>query len=115
MCPNRLKVVADDLGRPAISRASARTLIAERAADEVRRREVAARLEREAIARDEERKANVWAGLPKDRIPVGMTATEAMLQAAAADRPMRRKSMLEESLDGKSMTFHSLQSMPDAS
>jgi hypothetical protein len=38
-----------------------------------------------------------------------------MLQAAAADRPPRRRSMLEEALGGESMTYHSIQSMPDAS
>lgn len=59
--------------------------------------------------------ANVWAGVPVDRISVGMTAIEAMLQATAADRPPRRRSMLEEALGGESMTYHSIQSMPDAS
>jgi hypothetical protein len=35
----------------------------------------------------------------------GMSATETLLASAEDTRP-RRKSMLEESLDGSSMTFH---------
>jgi hypothetical protein len=40
------------------------------------------------------------AGLPVDQMPAGVTATEVMLQAAAADMPKRRVSPVEEALGG---------------
>jgi hypothetical protein len=43
-----------------------------------------------------------------------MTATEVILQAAAADAPRRRHPVLEM-LDGESMTYHSIESIQDAS
>jgi hypothetical protein len=53
--------------------------------------------------------------LSADQIPVGMTATEVMLQAAAADAPRRRRHPVLEMLNGESMTYHSIESMQDAS
>jgi hypothetical protein len=63
------EIVADDIDGPSVSRVDARMLLLKRRADEVCRREVVARLEQER------------AGLPVDRIPAGMSATEAMLLA----------------------------------
>jgi hypothetical protein len=90
-------------------------LIAERAADDVRRREMLARQEAAAIAEDELRGSRIWKGLSADQIPQGMSAVEVMVQAAAADSPPRRRSPVLEMLDGESMTYHSMESMQDAS
>ena len=65
-----------------------------------------------AVEAWEEQKANIWAGLPIDRVPAGMTPSQVMLSAAAADTP-RRRNPVQAALDGESMSYHSY--MPDAS
>jgi hypothetical protein len=68
--------------------------------------------EREAIEADQQRRAQIWRGIPADLIPVGVSASSAMLQAAKDAQP-RRQSMLEESLAGETLTFHSYPTAPD--
>src|SRR5215212_8599145 len=97
-----IRVREDDLGRPSITREAARRLFAERREAEVRHREAAQLHEAEAEAR---RVARIPRGIPVDRMPPGVAPAAAMLQAAQDARP-RRRTLLEESLAGDSMTFH---------
>jgi hypothetical protein len=105
-----IEVVADDLGRLAVSRDDARTLIAEQRENERRARAAAAEAERQAIERDQRRLAAVWTGVPAVDLPYGVSAAGAMLAADKAARP-RRQSVLEESLSNSgTFTYHPIQS-----
>jgi hypothetical protein len=64
-----VEVVDDDIGRPAVARADARMLIAEQREAEARGREKAAELERQAVEQDQQRRAQIWGGIPADLIP----------------------------------------------
>jgi hypothetical protein len=105
-CSDRnIAIVRDDLGRDCINRVDARQLFAEHAAAEERRRAVMARVEQQAIAADQARRAQIWGGLPADSLPVGVSATDAMV-AAARDAQPKRQSPMEEAFSGESMTYH---------
>jgi hypothetical protein len=54
-----VEVTLDDIGRAAISRADARQVFDERREAEARRREKAAELERQAVVRDQQRRAQI--------------------------------------------------------
>ena len=109
-----IEVVEDDLGRPAIVRADARPLFAERRRAQFRSREVLARQEREAIEADQLRRASIWKGLPADRIPVGARPAEAML-AAARDAQPRRQSVLQHALSNEgALEFHPYAEMDES-
>jgi hypothetical protein len=107
-----IEVVADDIGRKAVSRDAARTLIAEQREDEDRRREALERQERQAVEQDRVRRASIWRGLPAVDLPVGVNAATAMLAAAHDTRP-RRTTPLQEALSGESLTYHSYQTTPE--
>jgi hypothetical protein len=105
------EVVLDDLGRRCVSREVARGLFAARAEAEVKAREVRERLEAEYLERAA---ANpVWTGIPADRVPDGVWAAAAMLQAAKDEQP-RRRSVLEHALtnDG-SIEYHPVGPVPE--
>ena len=85
-----------------ISRADARQLLDERRENEIRRREVAERQERQAIESDRKWRAQLNRGVPWYAIPPGVTAAEALAQAEKDARP-RRRMMLEDTLAGEGM------------
>lgn len=96
----------DDLGRDCIRRRDARRLLDEQRAHQL---QVAARArvaEAEAVEADQLRRRQIWGGIPVAALPGNMSATEAMLQASAEDRP-RRKNPVAAALDGEGLTFHS--------
>jgi hypothetical protein len=107
-----IEVGVDDIGRSAISRADARQLFDERREAGGRAREVAERQEREAIEQDRQRRARLWAGIPADQLPVGVSAASAMFAADRAARP-KRMTPLQEALSGESMTYHSFPTAPE--
>ena len=104
-----VEVTLDDIGRMSISRDDARLLIAEQREAEVRRREKAAEFERQAVEQDQQRRAQVWGGIPADLIPVGVSAAQAMVAAEKDARP-RRRSVLEDSLSNSGTVSHPIRS-----
>ena len=87
-----------------MSQSHAGQLLDEAREAELRRRKRVAILQAEQDEWHQQRAAQVWRGLPVDQMPAGVTATEVMLQAAAADMPKRRVSPVEEALGGSGMT-----------
>ena len=73
-----------------MSHSHARQLLDEEREAELRRWKRMAILQAEQDEWHQQRAAQVWRGLPVDQMPAGVTATEVMLQAAAADIPKRR-------------------------
>jgi hypothetical protein len=100
-----VEVTLDDIGRMSVSRGDARQLLIEQREAEVRRREKAAELERQAVERDRAWRAQLGGGIPANAIPDGVAPAAAMLQAAVDARP-RRTSVLQEALAGEALTFH---------
>ena len=109
-----IAVVDDDIGRPAVARADARMLIAEQREAEARGREKAAELERQAVELDQQRRAQIWGGIPADLIPVGVSPAQVMVAAEKDARP-RRRSVLEDSLSNSGTVFHPIQHDKDES
>jgi hypothetical protein len=100
-----ISITIDDIARASVSRSDARQLLSEQREAEVRRREKAAQLERQAVERDRAWRAQLGGGIPAYAIPDGVAPAAAMLQAAVDARP-RRTSVLEEALAGEALTFH---------
>jgi hypothetical protein len=103
-----IEVMVDDIGRRSVPRDVARMLLAEQAEAEVRRREVVARNEQRAVEADRLRRASIWRGLPAVDLPVGVSASDAMLSAARAERP-KRTSVLQDALAGGETVMHILE------
>jgi hypothetical protein len=106
-----IQVTSDDLGRPAIARVDARRLFEQKRAAEQRAREMAEANEQQAILRDQQWRSQLHPGIPWHQIPDGVSPVLAMTAAAKAERP-RRRSMLEDSLDGGGTTMHILEPQP---
>jgi hypothetical protein len=66
-------------------------------ADEERKALLRQDQERRAIEDDRRRRASIWRGQP---VVDGLSGSEALLAAAAADNPFRRVSPVEEALGG---------------
>jgi hypothetical protein len=110
-----VKILTDDLGRLAVSRADARMLLDEQREDEARRREAAERQEQQAIEADRLRRASIWSGLPATAIPEGVSAASAMF-AADRDAQPRRQSPLQHALSNEGgIVFHPIQGDEDQS
>jgi hypothetical protein len=102
-----VEVLTDDIGRSAIHRHDARRLFDEHRENEVRKAELRAAAEKRAVEADLQLRAQMPAGV---KVPDGMTYAEAAMQAEldALSYQRRRRSPLEDALDGAGMTFHSL-------
>jgi hypothetical protein len=107
-----IPIVLDHIGRSAICSADARQLLDEKRADELRRREWAARQEQAAVERDRAFRAALPKGTHWTDIPVGVSAPEMWAQAEKDAQPKRR-GVLQEALSQSSMTFHSFAPTPD--
>lgn len=103
-----IAIVLDDIGRPSVSRAAARELLAEQRGQQeaaARKRQEA---EQRAVEADQQWRAQLAGGIPADAVPVGMTAAALMMASDPehSQRP-RRRSVLEESLDNSgTLTYH---------
>ncbi|HEY6810418.1 MAG TPA: hypothetical protein VIZ70_04765 [Propionibacteriaceae bacterium] len=93
-----ITVLADDLGRKAISRGDARMLLDEQREDEDRAREVAARREQQLIQQDRLRRASLPTGIPAGMVPDGLRPAEAMMLAGESSAP-RARSVREQLLE----------------
>jgi hypothetical protein len=109
-----IEVLADDLGRKAVSRADARLLFDEQRKEEARRREVAARQEQQAVERDRAFRAALPKGTHWTEIPVGVSAAEMWVQAEKDAKPKRR-TPLEDALAGGGIVFHPIRGDEDQS
>jgi hypothetical protein len=104
---------SDDLGRDSISRGDAKRLLDEQRSEMLRVRAFRAEQEREAVERDRVRFAQIWKGVPADALPVGVSASTAMLSAAKDSQP-RRESVLQHALANTGeMEYHSYQATPE--
>jgi hypothetical protein len=101
-----MSIIIDDIGRPSVSRSDARLLLTEQREAEKKRREKAAELERQAVEADQQRRAQIYAGIPAAAIPADVHPARAMLEASRDARRPRRVSPLQEALSGEGMTFH---------
>jgi hypothetical protein len=102
-----IAIIPDDLGRDCVARGDARRLLDEKREADLRRAALRRLQEAEAVEADQLRRSQIWAGVPAHALPVGVSAAAAMLQTAKDAQP-RRRSMLEESLAGETLTFHTL-------
>jgi hypothetical protein len=103
----------DAIGRDAIAAGDAQRLLAERRADELRRRQHLKVAEEEAVEADRLRRARIWKGVPADALPVGATAAGVMLAAAKEAEP-KRTTPLEHALSNSgSMEYHTYPAQPD--
>jgi hypothetical protein len=103
---------SDDLGRDSIRRGDAKRLMDEYRADQLRKQAVLKVQEQAAIEADQLRRAQIYRGVP---VVEGLSGTEALLAAAAADNPHRRISPVEEALGGNRdlVTIRPHSSAPD--
>jgi hypothetical protein len=100
-----ISIAFDDLGRRCISRADAKRLLDVQRQDEIRRQDLMARNEAEAVEKDRQRRAALPKGLAWHEVPVGMTPAEAMVAGDPGVGP-RRKSAAASFLDGEAMVMH---------
>jgi hypothetical protein len=109
-----ISIEFDDLGRRAISRADAKQLLDAQRQNEIRRQDQAARLEAAAVAADRQRRAQLPRGLPwYEVVESGLTPAMAMISADPdRDKRPRRRSVLEDALDGGGTTMHILEPQP---
>lgn len=113
-----IEVLTDDIGRLAVSRDNARTLLSEQREHESHVREMAAAQEQRFIEEDRRRRQLLPVGVPVSAIPAGLSyadvAWQTQLDAAAnAYRPGRR-TLMEDVFDNSGeLTFHRLPSSPD--
>jgi hypothetical protein len=92
-------VVADDLGRVAVDRATARALFSEHREQQVAAARKREEVERQAIEKDRQFRASLPAGIPARMVPGHLTAAEVMVAGDPMDDRPRRKSVLETALD----------------
>jgi hypothetical protein len=102
-----IAIVPDDLGRDCVSRQAARRLLDEQREQVLRQAALRRLAEQEAVEDDERRRAQIWKGVPASALPPGVLPVEVMAQAIRDEQP-KRTSVLEESLSGGGMLFHSL-------
>jgi hypothetical protein len=111
-----ISIAFDDLGRRAISRADAKRLLDAQRQDEIRKQDLAARLEREAVEKDQAFRASLPRGAAWYEVPHGVHPATAMLQAAKDAQPRRTPSQVEWMFgETDTMVFHSLQGEDAAS
>ena len=96
--------IPDSLGRDSVTHSHAKQLLDERRELVLRQRAAARVAEQLAVEDDQLRRKQIWGGIPVDRLPVGMSPTEAMVAAGEADRP-RRRDVVASILDGDGMTY----------
>ena len=101
-----VEVTLDDIGRMSIARVDARRLLTEkreREAEQARQRKLA---EAKAVADDQLRRSQIWGGVPAEALPVGVSASSVMLQAARDAQP-KRQSVLQHALaNSGELVFH---------
>ena len=90
-----ISIAFDDLGRRCISRADAKRLLDEKRQAEIRRQDLSARLEQEAVEKDRAFRASLPRGAAWYEVPAGVRPATAMLQQAKDAEPRRTPSQVE--------------------
>jgi hypothetical protein len=80
-----IAVAFDDIGRPAINRADAKRLLDVQRQDQIRKQDLAARLEQEAVEADRAWRATLNKGIPWYALPAGVSYGQAVAEAEAAE------------------------------
>ncbi|HEY6688334.1 MAG TPA: hypothetical protein VI094_19240 [Propionibacteriaceae bacterium] len=115
LADRHIEVVADDIGRMSVSRDAARLLFAEEREREERQARHRKLVEAKAVADDQLRRSQIWGGVPAEALPVGVSASSVMLQAARDAQP-KRQSVLQHALaNSGEMVFHPIRDEGDAS
>ena len=96
----------DGIGRDCVTAKDAQILLAEKRQNELRAAKHRQLQEQQAVEADERRRAQIWKGLSADLLPVGVSASTAMLSAARDSQP-RWRTPLEEALANETLTYHS--------
>jgi hypothetical protein len=95
----------DAIGRDAITVGDAQRLMAEKRAHDLKVQALR-RLQEEAwVEADRLRFAGIWKGASADLLPVGEHPASVML-AVAKDSEPKRRSVLQDSLEGEGTTYH---------
>jgi hypothetical protein len=92
----------DWAGRPTCTWSAAAELLASLRAERAR---VVAEIEQRAIEADAARRAALPAGVPAERVPVGLTAGMLMMLADPEHQRARRRSVVEDALAGAGTVF----------
>jgi hypothetical protein len=108
-----IAVVTDGIGRLALSCDDARLLVGEQRAAEARRQEALARNEQRTIEAYERWRGQLWQELSAAALPEGVSAGDAMAQAARDGLPKRRSPLEEALSNSPEMTYHAWPSEED--
>lgn len=101
-----IEVVSDDIGRLSVGRADARQLLDEHREREAQLAQHSAEIEQRAVEADQQRRSQIWGGIPADRMPSDAAPASVMLQAAKDAEP-RRSTPLEEAFgNSPGMAYH---------
>jgi hypothetical protein len=104
-----IAVTFDDVGRPAISRADAKGLLAAQRQSEICRQDQAARLEQQAVEADRAWRAGLPVGVPWYALPDGVSYGQAVAEAEAARSPQRTPTPGEWMFgEADSLVYHEL-------
>jgi hypothetical protein len=104
-----IAVAFDDIGRPAISRADAKRLLDAQRQDQIRKQDLAARLEQQAVEADRAWRATLNKGIPWYALPAGVSYGQAVAEAEAAEQPQRVPSRAEWLFgETDTMVYHEL-------
>jgi hypothetical protein len=107
-------ILEDDLGRRAVPRSVARDLLAEHRENEARKARHRAEQERLAVETDQRFRASLPAGIPAGAVPQGISAAQLMMYSDPMGEESRRESMVEHSLKGGGIVFHSIEGATSA-
>jgi hypothetical protein len=93
-----IETVVDDIGRVCVDRSDARDLLAEHAADQVRKARHRAEVEQQAIECDRRFRAALPRGVPAAAVPDGMSAGLLLMASDPMDQGRRRETVLQHAL-----------------
>jgi hypothetical protein len=103
-----IPVEADDVGRPSVTRAVARDLLAEHRENEARKARIQQEAERRAVEADQAFRAQLAPGIPAGAVPEGVSPAQLLMLSDPSRSEGRRQSVLEHALqhrDGATV-FH---------
>jgi hypothetical protein len=104
-----IAVEVDDIGRLAVGRAVARELLQEQAEQRAVADRKRVEAEQRAIEQDRQRRAQLPAGIPADRVADGLTPAMAMMAADLDAARPRRVTPLQEALSQGTLTYHPIE------
>jgi hypothetical protein len=100
-----IKIIPDDLRRDCVSRGDALRLLDEKRESDLRQAALRRMAEQQAVEDDARRRAQIWQGVRASALPPGAAPAAVMLQAAKDAAPKRR-TVLQDALDGGESVYH---------